>query len=280
MKKILLLILFACSSVYAERKVLAPVTDNSMYPSGGSKSNRVKPSANAMYEVFGRLEQMQSEIQQLRGMVEEQSQLIARLKKRQGNIYSDLDLRIQELSGGMGDESGLMATGQNGQVVGNTASMTRTRQNLNQRAMVEKQLSPPEKKKKTPVTKNQKQQYQAAYETLRNGHNSRAIAEFKSLLSEFPSGEYAASSQYWLGEAYKVNKDTKSAIQAFSKVVSHYSSSSKVADALLKLGYIEMERNNTAKAREYLTEITAKHPGTTAAHLAKKRLMKMGAVKP
>ncbi len=279
MKKILVLILFACSSVYAERQVLAPVTDNSMYPSGSAASSRAKPSANAMYEVFGRLEQMQSEIQQLRGMVEEQSQLIARLKKRQGNIYSDLDLRIQELSGGMGDESGLMATGQNGQIVsGNTANMTR--QNLNQRAMVEKQLSPPEKKKNTPVTKNQKQQYQAAYETLRNGHNSRAIAEFKSLLSEFPSGEYAASSQYWLGEAYKVNKDTKAAIQAFSKVVSHYSSSSKVADALLKLGYIEMERNNTAKAREYLTKITANHPGTTAAHLAKKRLMKMGVAKP
>ena len=71
---------------------------NSTYLSG-SVSGASAPSANAMYEVLGRLEQLQGEIQQLRGVVEEQAHMILDLKKRQNNIYSDLDLRLQELVG-------------------------------------------------------------------------------------------------------------------------------------------------------------------------------------
>ena len=131
---------------------------------------------------------------------------------------------------------------------------------------------------KKPATKNQKELYQAAYETLRNGHNTRAIAAFKSLLTEFPDGEFADNSQYWLGEAYKVNQDLNSAKDAFTKVVTHYGGSPKVPDALLKLGFIEVEQNNTAKARDYLTQVTVSYPGTTAAHLAAKKLTQMGVI--
>ncbi|WP_305080118.1 YbgF trimerization domain-containing protein, partial [Methylomonas koyamae] len=37
-------------------------------------------------------------MQQLRGMVEEQSQTIADLQRKQNNMYSDLDERMQALS--------------------------------------------------------------------------------------------------------------------------------------------------------------------------------------
>ena len=57
--------------------------------------------------------------------------------------------------------------------------------------------------------------------------------------------------------------------------MSQYSGSPKVPDALLKLGYIELEQNNMAKARDYLTQVTVSHPGTTAAHLAAKKLMQL-----
>ncbi len=78
------------SSVYAESRVLPPVVDNSTYRNQATQSSAA-PSANAMYEVIGRLEQLQAEVQQLRGTVEEQSQMISDLKQRQGNIYSDLN---------------------------------------------------------------------------------------------------------------------------------------------------------------------------------------------
>ena len=280
MTKVLLLMLCAFSTVYAKPQVLAPVSDNSIYPAN-SRSNQAKPSANAMYEIFGRLEQMQHEIQQLRGQVEEQSQLISKLKRRQSNIYSDLDLRLQELAGGNElDSPGLIPTGQKTRTVTkDPVKRLNVKPKLPQKAVVKKQPTLPVKKKEAPA-KSQKKLYQTAYETLRNGHNARAISAFKSLISEFPAGEYAAKSQYWLGEAYKASNDLRFAKKAFTKVVSDYSSSAKVPDALLKLGYIELEQNNVAKAKEYLSKISVDHPGTTAAHLARKKLIQMGVVRP
>jgi TolA-binding protein len=55
----------------------------------------------------------------------------------------------------------------------------------------------------------------------------------------------------------------------------NYAGSPKVPDALLKLGYIEFEQKNMAKARDYLTQITVAHPNTTAAHLATKKLQQL-----
>ncbi len=279
MKKIFLfsfpLLLIASSALYAESRVLPPVVDNSTYPGGSAYS--AAPSDNAMYEVLGRLEQLQHEVQQLRGIVEQQSQTIADLQTRQGNIYSDLDQRLQALTGkGVQYKAVDSRTGQTVQ----SASHNSLTDSATEQASVKKPESVQHDSKAVNEVRktsslNQKELYQAAYETLRNGHNTRAIAKFKVLLAEFPDGEYADNSQYWLGEAYKVNNDLNSAKAAFSKVVSHYSESPKVSDALLKLGYIELEQNNMAKARDYLTQVTVSYPGTTAAHLAAKKLMQL-----
>jgi tol-pal system protein YbgF len=286
MKKVLLLMVFASSVVYAESRVLAPVSDNSSYPAG-SRSGRGKPSANAMFEVFGRLEQMQQEIQQLRGQVEQQSHLIAKLKRRQSNIYSDLDMRLQELTGGSDLEGSELSLNNKNPRVGARNSMGAvkpasgmvTQPKLQQNIVRDGRSSAAEKKKNVPA-KSQKQQYLAAYETLRNGQNVHSISAFESLINEFPRGEYAAKSQYWLGEAYKANRDLRSAKKAFIKVVTDYSGSTKVPDALLKLGYIELEQKNTVKAKSYLSKISKNYSGTTAAYLAKKKLMQMGVVNP
>ena len=273
-KSFLFSLLIASSALYAESRVLPPVVDNSTYPGGSAYS--AAPSANAMYEVLGRLEQLQHEVQQLRGIVEEQSQTIIDLQTRQGNIYSDLDLRLQALTGNgvqyNASAGTISQTAQSADQVSLTDSTTGTAGVENPEA-AQQDLKPVNEVAKLSV--NQKALYQTAYETLRNGHNTRAIAEFNVLLSEFPDGEYADNSQYWLGEAYKANKDFTSAKAAFSKVITRYSGSPKVPDALLKMGYIELEQNNMAKARDYLTQVTVSYPGTTAAHLAAKKLMEL-----
>jgi len=280
MKKSMLLLLCACSSVYAESRVLPPVIDNSIYPQGGAYGSSA-PSSNAMYEVLGRLEQLQAEVQQLRGVVEEQSQTIDDLKKRQGNIYSDLDLRIQELAGikAIAKANGLDLLDSSQQAfVSPVTGVVNATQPAPQQAVSEQQQTAEQTSAIKPVVIHDKARYQAAYELLRNGHNSRAIAEFKALLAASPKGEFADNSQYWLGEAYKVNQNLDAAKEAFLKVVMDYVDSPKVADALLKLGYIEFEQKNLAKARDYLTQVTVAHPDTTAAHLASKKLMQIGAL--
>lgn len=267
--------LCTCSGAYAESQTLAPVIDSSVYPSG---SNSSSASTNSLYEMFGRLEQMQSEIQQLRGVVEEQSYTIVELKKRQSNIYSDLDTRLQVLSGGDIQENSIPALNNPGDRRQTAAPPVV----IPKRDLYADEKIPGSVTESTPTALviDQSALYQKAYDTLRNGHNTRAISKFKALLTEFPEGDYAANSQYWLGEAYRVNKDTALAKKAFTTLVSQYGTSLKVPDALFKLGDIEFEQGNVAKARDYLTKVKVSYPNSTAAHLATKKLGRIRATRP
>lgn len=287
-------LLCAFSNAYAASEHLAPVFDNSTYSGGGSANRSEKPSNNSMYEIFGRLEQMQLELQQLRGLVEEQSQIINQLDKKQNNIYSDLDHRLQELTGGNGGNREGIAGGlddpqnlsEQAGVDGNKQIETAIGQakadNVSDEEVAANVVVPTvgaaEVVEEVVVEKtlgSQKELYQSAYEKLRNGHNTKAIAEFKQLLTAYPEGELASSSQYWLGEAYKLTNDLTAAKRAYAKVVSHYGRGSRVPDALLKLGFIELEQNNKVSARDYLSKITVRYPDSTAAHLARKKLLQM-----
>lgn len=248
----------------------APVNNAGAYPAA--------PSDNAIFEVLGRLEQLQSEVQQLRGMVEEQSQTIADLQRKQNNMYSDLDERMQALSAAGQPAAAQPATGAQPDAAAATAVPAPAAAPA---AVAPSPAAPPtpaavaDSKPAVAVSANEKERYQVAYDTLRNGHNAQAVKMFQDLLRDFPAGEFADNSQYWLAEAYKINREFDAARAAFNKVVSQYPNSSKVPDALLKLGYIEFDLQNTAKARDYLTRVTTSYPGTTAAHLAEKKLAQM-----
>lgn len=267
MKLRLLLLLSIHSSVYAQGMPLPPVNDNAAYPA--AVANAPKPSAaSTLYEILGRLEQLQVEVQQLRGQVEEQAYTITDLKKRQNTIYSDLDQRLQAI-----ESAGSPVPQASTELAPDAASSPPPQPVVQQ---PQPQPSSPAPAPVKPVTaESEKQRYQKAYETLKNGHYTNAIAEFKRFLNDYPGGEFSDNAQYWLGEAYKVNREISLSREAFNKLIANYPNSPKVRDGMLKLGYIELEQNNIAKAREYFTRITSTYPGTTAAHLAEKKLQQL-----
>jgi tol-pal system protein YbgF len=284
MSKCALLILGLGFGVLAEAGA-AP--NGAGYPAANAYA---QPAAtdNAIFEVLGRLEQLQSEVQQLRGMVEEQSQTIADLQRKQSNMYSDLDDRMQALTaGGQAAPSPTPAPAPADTAVSGQAAVAAAQPSApavpvapTPAPVVTAAPAPAapvvdNKPAATVAQGNEKERYQSAYDTLRNGHNAQAIKMFQDLLKDFPAGEFADNSQYWLAEAHKINREFDAARAAFNKVVSQYPNSSKVPDALLKLGYIEFDLQNTAKARDYLTRVTTSYPGTTAAHLAEKKLAQM-----
>jgi tol-pal system protein YbgF len=282
MKTRLLALLCICTAVQAEP--LPPVIDNSMYPAGAA--NTAKPSSNnALYELMARLEQLQGEVQQLTGKVEEQANLIAEMKKSQSTMYSDFDDRIQKIE--QKTEGVKPPVAENSATPESAAGAeAKAAEPLVAAPAAAPEVKPsPVQKQEAAQTSggvpggDEKQQYQQAYDALRNGHNAQAIAEFNALLSKNPKGEYANNAQYWLGEAYRVNQDIDSARKAFSNVIENYPGSSKVPDALLKLGTIEIEQRNPAKAREYLTRVTGDFPSSTAARLAAKKLLLLDDIK-
>ena len=82
--------------------------------------------------------------------------------------------------------------------------------------------------------------YQAAFALLKNSQYDQAIQAFQSFLSTYPTSPLADNAQYWLGEAYYVNRSFPEALAAFQKVVDKYPQSRKVPDALLKVGLLRL----------------------------------------
>lgn len=243
----------------------------------------VQPNPEIL-DLVSRTEQLQSEIQQLRGMLEEQSQTISDLQRKQKNMYLDLDSRIQAATsaapqtvpGSAPVATPSTAAAVPAQAVGQSAQATPVAvpAQVNQPASTQTNVASAPVSAVTP-SGNEKDRYQQAYEALRSGQNAMAVKLFEGFLVEFSGGQFADNAQYWLAEAYKVNREIDRSKAAFIKVITQYPQSAKVPDALLKLGYIEFELQNIPKSREYLTQVVNAFPGTPAANLAGKKLATM-----
>jgi tol-pal system protein YbgF len=117
--------------------------------------------------------------------------------------------------------------------------------------------------------------YQAAFDLLKNSQYDRAIPAFQKFLLMFPDSDLADNAQYWLGEAYYVNKSFPEAQTAFQRVVDKYPQSRKRPDALLKIGYCRYELQQWNAARQVLSQVATQFPDTQSGHLAQQRLDKM-----
>lgn len=161
---------------------------------------------------------------------------------RQRDLYQDLDQRIQGL------EQRLQAGGVEG-------------------ALVPGQLPVP--------GGSDRDNYQAAFELLKQQQYEDAAAAFKQFLATYPDSQLADNAQYWLAESYYVTGKFDPALQQFEVVVKEYPESSKVADALLKMGYCNYELEHWDAARDALQRVQREFPDTTAARLADQRIDQM-----
>ncbi len=117
--------------------------------------------------------------------------------------------------------------------------------------------------------------YQAAFDLLRDGKYAEATAGFQQLLVRFPNSSMADNTQYWLGESHYVTRNFNDALRAFRVVLDKYPESRKIPDALLKIGYCDYELQNWKEARTALNQLVQQYPDTTAARLGQQRLAKM-----
>ena len=117
--------------------------------------------------------------------------------------------------------------------------------------------------------------YQAAFELLKEQRYEPAAAAFQQFLVEFPTSELADNAQYWLAESHYVTQQFTTALAEFQVVIDRFPSSRKVPDALLKIGYCNYELKRWDAARAALARVQAEFPETTAARLAGQRLQRM-----
>lgn len=132
------------------------------------------------------------------------------------------------------------------------------------------QKSPPQTDDKTNL--DSKLLYNTAYLDLSRGNYQLALQGFKEYLNNFPNSEFAGNAQYWIGETYYARGEFQTAFDEFKKVIVNYPRGTKVAAALLKMGYCLIKLNDLSGAKMYFNAVIQRFPHSEEAKLASSRL--------
>jgi tol-pal system protein YbgF len=228
------LLLTACvANVYAGPPVLDSSTNSNSVPPVNVPAQTI-PS----YDQVTNLNKVQSDINDLKNKVQEQSNAIDYLQR----VNADLQKRVADLGGGK---------------VANAAPSFIA--------------SVPSVPASIGALADEKTRYNNASSALKVGDYTQAQQGFQSVITSYPSGQYADNSQYWIGVALLNKGDKKAAVQAFDLVARNYPKSEKIPDAMFKIGDTLLALNNKPKAKEYFDYVIQNYPNTNGANLAAKK---------
>jgi tol-pal system protein YbgF len=202
-------------------------------------------SNQSLLQLSQGIEASQAEVRTLRGQLEELQHSVGRTQDQLREQYADVDRRLAAVESG-GGGGGVSAPASGGGAAGLPVPQGDDRAN-----------------------------YQAAFDLLKDGKYPDATAAFKQFMTTFPDSVLADNAWYWLGESHYVTKQYPEALKSFRTVVERYPASRKMPDALLKIGYCNYELKNWAEARAALNQVVQQYADTTAARLASQRIAKM-----
>ncbi|ETN92652.1 tol-pal system protein YbgF [Gammaproteobacteria bacterium MOLA455] len=209
------------------------------------------PSAQPADGRYNQSQMIQNEVRELRGLVEQLSYELQRVKQRQMDDYLDLDRRLSALlSGATPDEFAVDADNQTPAVIAGSPDEVIQEQPLEQALDAESQ--PPSI---APIINNQEiaQNYaQASNLLLKERDINAAALAFKQHVIDYPASPYTANAYYWLGEIYLLQGQDEMARQAFTLVVEQHQNHGKAMDATFKLGKIYHQLGETDRALDLL----------------------------
>jgi tol-pal system protein YbgF len=251
---------------------VAPVVDLT-----SSTPKPVVRTAAAVDDRYNQSQMMQNEVRELRGLVEQLSYELQRVKQRQMDDYLDLDRRLSAvLSGATPEEFTADADGdlqlniddQSAAVVagssvinsdgmeGQVPNQALEGQAVDGLALNGRSLNGvPQTPTITPAINTEEiaQNYAQASNLLLKERDINAAAQaFKQHVIDYPASPYTANAHYWLGEIYLLQGQDEMARQAFTLVVEQHPKHSKAMDATFKLGKIYHQLGEIDRARELL----------------------------
>jgi tol-pal system protein YbgF len=232
----------------------------------------------AMLEMIQQVDQISEDINLLRGEIEVQGNDIVEIKKRQRELYKDIDRRLRDMESRTVSQAPIAAVtappvstqSQSGtSSAAGTSSQTPSLSASTDTAAAAAASTTVAASAPQP---GEKEAYQAAFDTLKEGRYKEAKVELQGFLDKYPASSFAGNAQYWLGEAHYVTRNFKQGIVEFEKVLNSFPGSSKVPDAMLKLGYTYYELKQYPQSKTVLQDLRTRFPNETAARLASKRL--------
>lgn len=223
----------------------APIIDSSQ--SRAATYGKSQPSASAGYEP-SQVQQLQQEVMQLRGMLEEQSFQLQQIQQRQQQLES-------RLGGGQSSSADTMPAADNQPIPADTAPST------NEAAPIA-----------AAADMGDEDAYRAAYNLIKAQKFDQAVVAFQDFVKTYPNSRFEPNAYYWLGELHLQTQNLDASSDAYRTLVEKYPDNSKVADARYKLAKVHFLKGEKSKSRELLKTVIASYPGTATAQAAQKFL--------
>jgi tol-pal system protein YbgF len=238
----------------------------------------VNNAVSAGSELFFMLEQLQQEVNSLRGIIEEQGHELRLLKQSSRDRYLDIDSRVLDLTKRVSEmtKQGLSSA------VGSTkatAEVPKVPMSTNSPAMAttlpavvadnsKPKASTPEAGVKREASKAENDAYSHAYKLIMDKKFDDAILSLFTYTENFPDSPLLPNVYYWLGEVYLATEKLEQAKTSFSLVMTAYPDSAKVSDSLYKLAVTLDRLGQKEQAKQYLAQVKKNYPDSSAAKLA------------
>jgi tol-pal system protein YbgF len=247
----------------------APASSNTQQLSTEERLSRLERILDnqGLVEMLVRIDNLQNELQILRGEIELHAHELEDIKQRQRDLYVDIDRRLLRLERG-GTDSGAVNSPSSGSTAkGATSAEVKSGAAVTTAAAVAPSGAGD--------LANEQQSYQAAFDLLRELRYDQAVTAFQGFIKSYPNGRYAHIAQYWIGEANYAQRNFKEAIKDYQKLIDKYPNSPKLAEAMLKIGYSQYELKDMKQAEATLNQLIKSYPGTTEAGQAQNLIQKI-----
>lgn len=185
--------------------------------------------ARGLVDMSNRIDQLQRDVQQLRGEIEVQNHALEEMRRRQKELYLDTDRRLRQLE----TVPSMPAT----------SAVSPPTSAVSPVEMAPPDGSTPEAVASVPPPvlssgQDEKAAYDMAYALLNDRRYPDAAKAFGQFVTAWPQSDYTDNARYWLGETWLVMGEHEAAMRAFNELVKSHPDSDKVPGARLKIGYI------------------------------------------
>lgn len=258
-------------------------------------------NSDALSLLLDQNQQLRTEVQALRGLIEEQGFEIRKLQRDSLSRYTNVDQRLTNLESAPSASGGPIAAqpqtstqppvrstsdfsrpassaNTNAATAGSSNSLTprsASRTAINASPPVRSTSRPRGRGTLQPAVLSEQQLYQMAYDSVINSNFELSIAEFDQYLSVYPDGRFITNAYYWKGQAYLYISRFEEARDSYEIIINQYSDSAKLADAMYGLGLAYQGLGNISQARQILNDIKRRFPNTGVANLADTRLLSL-----
>ncbi len=224
-----------------------------------------------------RITELEGEIRNLTGQLEELRFLVEQTKTRVDKLVEDIDFRLTSIERNMAAQTGQGAT--SGSLpraaprpkgVAVVTTQGASPKSLGQVAPSDLAGAAPARTSDAPADAalpegSLKEQYDFAHSLLRQGKYDEAERAFVQFVASYPDDPLAGNAQYWLGESYYARKDYQRAASAFLAGYQKFHDNPKAADNLLKLSMTLAAMGQKEEACAALGQLSEEYPDASTA---------------